>query len=310
MRSMHLKMPRKVSLPGGPGEFMKIFFKTTLLLLLTWFMPSMALASEIRLDAHKVAVGLREQFVVDVMVNSTDPLNAIEGQLEFPEAKLTVIDIRDGGSVINFWVQKPGLISPGVISFSGITPGGFSGPSNLLFSVVFEAKENGIAALTLGGIKSLRNDGQGSELVLPIRNTIIAINPGDSSTNREILVDTEPPENFNPIVESDPNLFNGNYFLVFATEDKVSGVREYRVREGTLDWFHKAESPYLLKEQSLKKDIYIKVIDKNGNERLVKLNAPNKASWLEQYGLFATLLAGLVLGLAFMKNKYKYGQNR
>jgi len=204
MRSMHLKMPRKVSLPGGPGEFMKIFFKTTLLLLLTWFMPSMALASEIRLDAHKVAVGLREQFVVDVMVNSTDPLNAIEGQLEFPEAKLTVIDIRDGGSVINFWVQKPGLISPGVISFSGITPGGFSGPSNLLFSVVFEAKENGIAALILGGIKSLRNDGQGSELVLPIRNTIIAINPGDSSTNREILVDTEPPENFNPIVESDP----------------------------------------------------------------------------------------------------------
>src|SRR3989344_4170585 len=238
-------------------SIMKLFLKTFLLCLIFWSLPVLGRASEIRLDAHKVAVGLREQFVVDVMVNSADPLNAIEGQLEFPEAKLTVIDIRDGGSVINFWVQKPGLISPGVISFSGITPGGFSGP----------------------------------------------INPGDSSTNREILVDTEPPENFNPIVESDPNLFNGNYFLVFATEDKVSGVREYRVREGTLDWFHKAESPYLLKEQSLKKDIYIKVIDKNGNERLVKLNAPNKASWLEQDGLFATLLAGLVLGLAFIKNK-------
>ena len=40
--------------------------------------PLFVLAAEIRLDSHKAEVKTSEQFVVDVVVNSEEQLNAIE----------------------------------------------------------------------------------------------------------------------------------------------------------------------------------------------------------------------------------------
>ena len=106
-------------------------------------------AAEIRLDSHKAEVKTGEQFVVDVIVNSEDQLNALEGLLVFPGNLLSVREIRDGNSVINFWIEKPRESVPGSIAFSGMTPGGFSGPNNFVFAVVFEAKSRGELTLTL-----------------------------------------------------------------------------------------------------------------------------------------------------------------
>ncbi len=283
---------------------MNIVTKTKIIipiLSLALCVPLLALAAELRLDPHKVAVGLREQFIVDVVVNSADSLNAVQGQLVFSAEQLTPVNILDGNTVINFWVEKPNSPEPGIIAFSGITPGGFSGPTNLLFSVVFEAKNTGPANIAFQEIKVLLNDGQGTEAAFSTRNTTILVKPGDSNVRRETFSDTEPPEDFTPLIARDPNIFDGKYFLVFSTQDKKSGINRYEVREGKWSWFHEAESPYLLRDQNLRSKIYIKAIDQNDNERLVIVASRNLAPWWQDSNWIVIILGALLAGILAKK---------
>ncbi len=281
---------------------MNIFIKTSyvFLLSLTLFVAAPVFAAEIRLDAQKSEINSGEQFLVDIIIHSEESLNAVEGRLIFPADKLLIKEIRDGNSIINFWVEKPRLEASGVILFSGITPGGFSGANNNIFSVVFEAKNTGIASVALQNTKALKNDGLGTETALLTRDTTVSIKPGDSNVRKEILTDGEPPEDFNPTIESTPNIFDGKYFLVFATQDKISGIANYKVREGEWGWFRVAESPYLLKHQSLDRKIFVKAVDKVGNERITMLNAQQQVPWYRHYAVIGILLV-IVFGFLVKK---------
>ena len=282
---------------------MNIFIKTSsvFLLSLALFVATPVFAAEIRLDAQKSEINSGEQFLVDIIIHSEESLNAVEGRLIFPADKLLIKEIRDGNSIINFWVEKPRLEASGVILFSGITPGGFSGANNNIFSVVFEAKNTGIASVALQNTKALKNDGLGTETALLTRDTAVSIKSGDSNVRKEILIDKELPEDFNLTIESDPNIFDGKYFLVFATQDKISGIANYKVREGEWGWFRVAESPYLLKHQSLDRKIFVKAIDKVGNERITILNAQHQVPWYRQYAMFGIILVVVVLGFLVKK---------
>ena len=58
-------------------------------------------------------------FELDVLFNSPDDMiNALEGELYFPQNLLSVIDIRENNSIINFWLEKP-VVSANKIKFSG-----------------------------------------------------------------------------------------------------------------------------------------------------------------------------------------------
>lgn len=284
-------------------KYINCFIKTSsiFLLSLALFVAVPVFAAEIRLDANKSEINSGEQFLVDIVIHSEESLNAIEGRLTFPTDKLLVKEIRDGNSVINFWVEKPHIDGSGVILFSGITPGGFSGANNSIFSVVFEAKNDGVASIVLDGAKALRNDGLGSQAVLSTHNTAVSIKPGDSNVPKETLTDIELPEDFNPTIQSDPNIFGGKYFLVFATQDKTSGIDRYEVREGEWGWFTVAESPYLLKHQSLDRKIFVKAIDKNGNERIAVLDAQHQAPWYRHYAVLGILIVMLFVGFLLKK---------
>ena len=102
------------------------------------------------------------------------------------------------------------------------------------------------------------------------------------------IIDTDPPEDFTPFVASDPTIFDRKFFLVFSATDKGVGIDHYEVREGFWSEYERAESPYLLKDQSLGKFISIKAIDKYGNKRLVEIKAQNPNLRLE---------IGLILGI-------------
>ena len=76
--------------------------------------------------------------------------------------------------------------------------------------------------------------------------------------------------------------------MVFATQDKKSGVDHYEVAEdktnvgveyNKLNW-HRAGSPYLLSDQSLGNFVYVKAVDNRGNERVAMLSsAPIKKGY-------------------------------
>jgi len=89
------------------------------------------------------------------------------------------------------------------------------------------------------------------------------------TVNYRAMIDTTPPEEFSLEIGQEPALFEGKYFLSFATTDKTSGIDYYEIKEGK-GGFKKAQSPYLIKDQSLTKKIIVRVYDKAGNETTVE----------------------------------------
>ena len=115
--------------------------------------------------------------------------------------------------------------------------------------------------------------------------------------NESTRSDVIAPEDFNPIVGKDADLLNGNNFVAFSTTDKGEGVDHYEVREtfwGIEGKYEITQSPYVLKDQTLKSTIYVKAVDKSGNERIEKINPQNRWALLEQFIIIAIILTALV----------------
>ena len=119
------------------------------------------------------------------------------------------------------------------------------------------------------------------------------------------MIDSTPPEDFKPEIGQDPAVFEGKYFLSFAATDKTSGIDYYEILEadrrgfkrGTTrkaEW-RRAESPYLLEDQSLQSIIKVKPVDKAGNERIVEIKPPEKPF---PYGLIILISIIVVIILA------------
>lgn len=281
----------------------------SILIIFALLLPVSVLASEVRLELSKVDVKEGDELTVSVMVHADDEINAVEGTLVFDKDKLEVKKIIDGSSSINFWIEKPQVNNEG-IRFSGITPGGFEGTNNLLFSVVFRVKEEGLAQLSLKDTKALINDGLGTEEALVLFGAEANIVRGDSTANREVIKDTTPPESFIISLAQDPNIFNGKWFAVFSTQDKDTGVSLYEIREykfralSFLSRWKKAESPYELRDQSLKSFIEVRATDSLGNHRVSKIDPQNAILWYE-YALSSTIILISLLVLAYILKKWR-----
>lgn len=269
------------------------------LILIIVFSANTAFASEAYFSLNKKEISTGEEFVLKVEINASETVNAVEGRMIFDSKILNLKEVREGGSVVNFWVEKPKLEGEGGIIFSGITPGGFSG-KNTIFNVVFEGKNTGTTQFYFQDLKILKNDGQGTKISLSTREASLNIVAGDGSHKSEELVDLEPPEIFSPNVGRDEAIFEGRYFVVFSTVDKISGIDHYEIREGFFDRYIQADSPYLLKAQKLNKNIYIKAIDKAGNERVVKFDPSGDKKWYEKAYPFAIII---LLAIVFIYRK-------
>ncbi len=241
-------------------------------------------------------------FEVGVFINTdNEEINAVEGKIIFPQDLLEIKKINDGNSIINFWIEKPKSTSDGHVAFSGIIPGGYNDSQGLIFSVTFLAKKEGSGAIEFSGVKALRNDGKGTEATLTISNFQFLIsNPPTGGSVPQITApkteDLNPPEAFTPQIAADPTLFKGKWFLVFATQDKGSGIDHYEVCEGTRKCVT-AESPYLLQNQDLDEAIVVKVVDKNGNERVATLPPQKSRVWYKDYAILGILI---IVAIAYL----------
>ena len=119
--------------------------------------------------------------------------------------------------------------------------------------------------------------------------------------------DRESPETFRPEIARDESLFDGKWFLVFATQDKKSGIDHYEVKEtrqGTLTMFSKwipAESPYVLQDQGLRSYVFVKAVDKERNARVTKVSPQNPLGWYENYENWFIIVLGLIIVFAVRK---------
>src|SRR3989304_7978924 len=182
-----------------------------------------ALGAELYFGAHSKEVGVEKNFEIGVFVNTEGELvNAIEGEVIFPP-DLEFVEIRDGNSILNLWIKRPQLKEAGQVSFAGVIPGGYFGGRGYLFSLILRARREGSITITTSDEKILLNDGQGSPT--GVRRAPLSVNVSERAITEEFSppLDSDPPEPFTPIITRNPNLFDNQYFLVFATQDKGSG---------------------------------------------------------------------------------------
>lgn len=246
-----------------------------------------ALAAEVNLVPSSLNLQVGDEFHVDIVVNTDESLNAVAGHLIYPVNLLQVKEIRNGDSVVNFWVTPPNNSQDGLIDFSGITPGGFLGPKEQLLSVVFVPVEKGTASVSLDSLQFLKNDGRGTAAQASSAPISLSIAAGDSAAQKDMLVDTEPPEDFTPLIAQAPDAWGSKQMVVFSTQDKISGVDKYFVREYKiaplkfLSQWRETSNQYELRDQKMQSYIEIKALDFSGNQRTEVLLPTNPLIWYQ-----------------------------
>lgn len=238
-------------------------------------------------------------FSVNISLNTeNERINAVGVTINIPDA-LELIDIQDGNSIINFWANRPTLEN-NVISLEGIIPGGYEGENGILLTLVLRSKTTEKARITLTEPSIFLHDGQGTSAPINIVSTDILLEEKTETTEEASRTqDTLPPEDFTPLITKDSLIFDGDWFLIFATQDKESGIDHYTVCEG---WrpCTQATSPYHLKNQNLSSEITIHAEDKKGNVRTIIIPAryPTSSTVHKiRYGImcvFVALIATLI----------------
>lgn len=265
-------------------------------------LPASAFAATISLRAAPARAGAGDTIRVDVLLDSAIPTNAFSGALSY-SATLEPVAVSDGNSVINLWITHPIAPAAGMpIAFAGITPGGFSGTGGVLFSVLFRAKVAGTANVALTDVEVLRNDGEGGKEPVTLKPLTLSIGSKPLGGYTE-PPDTTPPESFTIYLGNDPQLFGGRNYLVFMAVDKDSGIDHYAVAESRLPPFlhfffplswNITETPYVIADQNLTSTLYIKAVDRAGNERL-GIYPPRHLFTAYEMVVLLVILLGVVL---------------
>lgn len=258
-------------------------------------------AAQLSLSSQSNNFSLNQEFVVELFLNTQDKeINALEGEILFPSDLLELKEVGDGNSIVSFWINQPKKILDNKIIFSGVIPGGYYEQKGLVLSLIFKAKQQGSGLVRVSKTQVLENDGQGTpvkvlNLNFPFTVSKQALEPVQEAQEEllELKSDDELPEIFYPQVASDPTVFNGKWFLIFATQDKGTGIDYYEVKQGRGP-FIRAQSPYLLQNQALNAEIRVKAVDKNGNQRVVTLAAKHPP-YYQKLWFWCIIILGVII---------------
>jgi len=280
-------------------------YKKILLSIIFLLFANQSYAASLDLQSNVKQIEINSYFQVNIMLNSEDvSINTIEAEISFPKNLIQLKEIRNGNSIVNFWVESP-RENDNKITFSGIIPGGYKEKNGLVSSLLFETKEYGTGTIKFDNLQAFKNDGLGTLVDLNFSNLTFQIVEKSTEFFPIEMEDITKPEIFIPEIHQTKELFDGKYFLVFAAQDKGLGINHYEVCEESLNNCIIATSPYLLINQKLDKKIYVKAIDKKGNERLVSLSPQNHSVWYKNYLIFAIIIIVILLIICLIKKTWK-----
>jgi hypothetical protein len=258
--------------------------------------PIYVAASTVRLSTDSFNVSLDKEFTVTVILDSEEGgINALEGVVTLDQEIFEIVGVHTGDSGVNFWIEHPKEeVSQGGIVFSGMTPGGMWGSNIKIFSLILKAKSLGSGFIEFRDVGLFSNDGAGTKAQVFTRGATVLVGPHSESNDFGIVVDMEPPEPFPLYLGKDPAIFEGDYFLAFSAQDKGSGVDHYQIKEGVFGGYSRAVSPYRLKHQSLSGSVFVKAVDREGNERISVYGSKEDYSWWEKAVNFDILNGSLI----------------
>ena len=300
-----------------------------------------ARAAVIFLEARDEVLQQGDVVMVPLRIDTEDAcVNAVEVQIRYDRDVLSAIDVSRGRSILSLWTETPEIDKEkGRIRFSGGIPGGYCGRvtgdpglTNILADIAFlvkgAARERQEALVSVDFTRVYAHDGRGTLLPTTAKPVALTVAP---SLARPVLdewlervrEDDVAPELFSIVLNNDPSVARGKYYIVFSTTDKQSGIDHYEVREtdpkrwGFLSWIGRearwvvAESPYVLRDQSLNSTIQVKAVDKAGNERVVNYHPPAELA-RTPYLLFLMWGLGILLlgGASFFAARHVMGRWR
>lgn len=283
-------------------------------------LPSSVLAMEISFEPANVGSTQDQAFTATLVVNSDgQSINAVDGTLSVAPELAEGLSISDSGSIVTYWVKQPTFDkATNTIQFSGTIPGGYEGQAGILFSIILQpyAGKSLDNAISVGEANAYINDGLGTQATVQTKQfkiTSQGSGPVDTEIAGQLYLnenrpDNIPPEIFSPQLAQDDRVFDGKWFVNFATTDKQSGIDYYEIQEtrsGSLDagnW-KRAQSPYVLTDQELHSYIYVVAVDRQGNERMIKVNPRRQLSW-RQLHQTDFLVGGVLLIFAIAGASY------
>ncbi|OJI09353.1 MAG: hypothetical protein COV08_01325 [Candidatus Vogelbacteria bacterium CG10_big_fil_rev_8_21_14_0_10_49_38] len=242
----------------------------------------------------------------------TAKINTVGGEISFAPDRWRLVRVSDANSLVNFWLERPALKTEGSVSFSGIIPGGYVGRGRL-FELTF---------VSLGATPSHASD------VLKVRNFTALLNDGTGAETpvRVLgLVSSEPaerelapigyPEPFTPMIVKSDALPTADRYVIFATQDKFSGLSYYAVyeswwpvfglakRQASLAWV-RAESPYRLSPWSPFKHLYVKAVNQGGGARIARVSPQFWLAWVYQPNTILVIILGVILAYVLVRKKW------
>ncbi len=276
------------------------------------FVPKFSFGAEFIASSSAENIHAGDQFEVDILLNTQgENANAVGGTVVYPSNLLQLNEIRDGNSLVNFWIDAPTSTANGVI-FSGITPGGYEGSTGKILSLVFTAQAAGAGNISVTNGQLLRNDGSGSEISLTVSDFSFSVSESGNTNGVKVplVKDNQPPESFVPEVGSDPNVFDGKFFVAFAASDKGSGIDHYEVKETKYRIFDFSKwivvtSPYVLTDQNLQSYIYVKAVSKTGTERIEEISPVHSLPVYENPDIWFILILVIIFLLLYRKFIWK-----
>ncbi len=184
----------------------------------------------------------------------SESINALAAVVRFDPTRLAITAANDNGSVVRYWLSRPGPSASGSLAIEGIIPGGV-GPgftdTVLIAHLTIVPSRVGLATLVLDDTVVYLNQPNPQEARVTVRPLTITV----SADAPDIVMTGTAGTTGDAEVRlvSEPNINDGAWSLVFDVRD-ANGTAQVRVRER---WFgfggqwRDANSPYRLSDQWL-----------------------------------------------------------
>jgi len=187
--------------------------------------------TSMQIDPKNKTVSVGEVFTVQVLVESTIPVNVFSGLITFNESVLAIASIDYNTSIADLWAKEPWYShGHGTITFAGGTTrsGGFTGNESLL-SIKFTAISSGDGKISLANVKILQHDGLGTDAplyesidsiltVIPTSTNNETYKPKQSNRQTNVTVLTKSP---NPDINQDGevSISDLSVFMLYLTSN-------------------------------------------------------------------------------------------
>lgn len=252
--------------------------------------PLSAAALSVDFETAELTVNASQELRIPILLDNPtrENINTVQATVIVPRESFSIQTYWLEQSIIPLWVEEPTVTETETayyVSFTGLIPGGTT-ESGELFTLVVKALDP-IERTTVRLLdpQVYRNTRTADGVALSDQYLFVRITPYDAGVVPQqdvIIEDAIPPEDFFPIVGKSQTVFDGDYFVMFQTLDRQTGIDFYDVleseyfysteelaaSEGQLYW-RQATNPMRLQDQTLQSYIYVRAHDRAGNSRTV-----------------------------------------